>query len=339
MSILGESIKPKIIFLGVLFLGIMTYFLFYDYVYNHLGIKTKSERTIELGSKNYDLDKFIKKSSGTVKSISKIDSSTVGKKIVTVTLSKYNISRKVNFSVNVVDKDAPVVELKDENVTITKGDSYNILDNIVSVKDKVDGELNYQIKEIVNDKVDTNYYTINGSFDNNTVGVYTLEVKAVDKSNNVATSTFTINVEKPKVVTPTAPAVYSQVGSNGSASGIVNTATALIGSPYASGGASPSGFDCSGFVQYVYSQNGISISRSSSTQAYDGVGVNYSDAEPGDILIWGYSNGTITHSALYIGNDQMIHAANYGTGVIRSSVSGWTRGSDVQVLYVRRIVS
>ena len=118
---------------------------------------------------------------------------------------------------------------------------------------------------------------------------------------------------------------------------MVKLAYSLIGSPYVAGGTSPSGFDCSGFVQYLYSQIGISVSRSSSTQMYDGVAVSYEAARPGDILIWGYGPGVPTHSAIYVGNGQMVHATNPIQGVIASDVAGWTRGSGTHVIAVRRI--
>ena len=83
------------------------------------------------------------------------------------------------------------------------------------------------------------------------------------------------------------------------------------------------------------------MSRSASTQINDGVGINYSDVQPGDILSWGYSNGVVTHSALYVGNGMMIHmmihAANPSQGVILSNVSKWLSGSTTTILSVRRI--
>ena len=81
----------------------------------------------------------------------------------------------------------------------------------------------------------------------------------------------------------------------------------------------------------------ISISRSTSTQIHDGVAVSYENAQPGDILLWGYSAGVPTHSAIYVGNGQMIHATNPRQGVIASDVAAWTRGSGTSVIAVRRI--
>ena len=336
----SKSVKPRYLILPVLVLlvGVAGYFIFYNYIYSSLELTTSKDLVIEYGSGSYNLNKFIKKSNGEVTSIEdNIDTSIVGKQQVNVTLKKFNISKVVSFDVDVVDKVAPVITLASEEITITEGDSYIVLDNISSVVDDVDGELSFLDRNEVNDESNC-YYTIDSNFDNSNSGTYEVNITAVDKAHNTSSNKYIINVKEP-VITFRQVTYASNVGANSNGGGIVGTAYSLIGSPYMGGGNSPSGFDCSGFVQYVYAQNGLSISRSATTQIYDGVGVNYSDAAPGDILVWGYSNGVVTHSALYVGNDQMIHAANYSTGVILSSVSGWTRGSNVQVLYVRRVVS
>ena len=130
--------------------------------------------------------------------------------------------------------------------------------------------------------------------------------------------------------------VYANVDPSAYGNDVSSIAYSLVGSPYVSGGNSPYGFDCSGFVQYVYSLVGVGVSRSSYTQLYDGVGVSYQDAQPGDIVLWGYGS-TVTHSSLYVGNGTMIHAANPGTGVIVSNIDGWLRGSGSQIVSVRRI--
>ena len=153
--------------------------------------------------------------------------------------------------------------------------------------------------------------------------------------------TYILEVVAPVVVVPETPAYqpqyYVNAAPNVNGNDLVSIAYSLIGSPYISGSNGPYGFDCSGFVQYVYSRIGISISRSSSTQYREGVPVSYQDAQPGDILSWGYVDGVPTHSALYVGNGQMVHATNPRQGVIASDVAAWTRGSGSHVIAVRRI--
>ncbi len=99
---------------------------------------------------------------------------------------------------------------------------------------------------------------------------------------------------------------------NGNA--VVSIASRYIGVPYVSGGTSPSGFDCSGFTQYVYAQVGISLPRSSSAQRYVGTVVSRADAQPGD-LIW--SPG---HVAIYAGNGMQIDAPRPGKTIQLRSI-------------------
>ena len=88
------------------------------------------------------------------------------------------------------------------------------------------------------------------------------------------------------------------------------------GYPYVAGGNTPAGWDCSGFVQYVFSRFGISLPRTSGAQATVGTPVaSLADAKPGDIL----ANGT--HAAIYIGNGQVMNAMNPVQGTAVSDVS------------------
>ena len=117
-----------------------------------------------------------------------------------------------------------------------------------------------------------------------------------------------------------APADNPPSSSSGEA--VVAYAKQFLGYPYVYGTNGPKTFDCSGFVQYVYKHFGISLSRSSKTQANDGVAVSKSNLQPGDIIIFKNTARTeIGHVGIYIGNNQFIHASNSKTGVIISSLS------------------
>jgi cell wall-associated NlpC family hydrolase len=92
-----------------------------------------------------------------------------------------------------------------------------------------------------------------------------------------------------------------------------------LGCRYVWAGASPSGFDCSGFVMYVYNKVGVSLPHSSRMQYGCGAPVSRSDLRPGDLVFF-YS--PISHVGMYIGDGQMIHAAGTGKNVRISDV--WT---------------
>ena len=102
---------------------------------------------------------------------------------------------------------------------------------------------------------------------------------------------------------------------------IIATAKQYIGVPYVWGGESPSGFDCSGFVQYVFKQHGIRLNRTVVTQYQHGYAVSKSNLQPGDLVFFQntYQSG-LSHIGIYIGNNQFIHASS-SQGVTISSLS------------------
>ena len=101
--------------------------------------------------------------------------------------------------------------------------------------------------------------------------------------------------------------------------GVVGIAMQYLGVPYRWGGASPSGFDCSGFVMYVYAQVGVSMPHYTGAQYAMGVAVSQGDLQPGDLVFF---NG-LGHVGIYIGGGQFIHAPHTGDVVKVSSLSGW----------------
>lgn len=104
---------------------------------------------------------------------------------------------------------------------------------------------------------------------------------------------------------------------------IINTAKSFLGTPYVWGGTSPSGFDCSGFTQYVLAQNGKSIPRTSQEQFASGQAVDKSQLQAGDLVFYG--NGEATHVGIYEGNNKIIHSPHIGDVVKESDFSTyWT---------------
>ena len=97
---------------------------------------------------------------------------------------------------------------------------------------------------------------------------------------------------------------------------VVSMAMPFLGTRYRSGGASPSGFDCSGFTMYLYAQLGYSLPHSATAQYKNcGYAVAKSDLQPGDLVFFSDSSHAIGHVGIYIGNGQIIHA-RYSVGKI-----------------------
>lgn len=104
--------------------------------------------------------------------------------------------------------------------------------------------------------------------------------------------------------------VGSETGNN-----LVATAEQYLGTPYVWGGESPSGFDCSGLMQYVYAERGISIPRTSQEQFHGGVSVPQSALQPGDLVFYRTKTGTDTapgHVGMYVGNGRFLEAPYTG---------------------------
>lgn len=113
---------------------------------------------------------------------------------------------------------------------------------------------------------------------------------------------------------------------------IVEFAKQFEGNPYVYGGTSlTNGADCSGFIQSIYLNFGISLSRSALSQSYDGYGISVDNIDKGDIISYGY-NGQVSHSALYIGNGMIIHASTPEGGIRIDSMY------IMPIITVRRII-
>ena len=111
---------------------------------------------------------------------------------------------------------------------------------------------------------------------------------------------------------------------------LVETALPFVGTPYRFGGTSPvSGFDCSGFVQYVYGKWGVRLPRTAELQFEVGEKVSFLELQPGDLIFRAntYKHG-ISHVGIYIGNGKWIHAASRKLGVIIADVPLFDAGQE-----------
>ena len=124
----------------------------------------------------------------------------------------------------------------------------------------------------------------------------------------VADGSFGVAASSPDGATVAPPARYG---------GVVGIAMRYLGTPYRWGGSSPGGFDCSGFVMYVFSQVGVSLPHNAAAQYGYGAPVSRGDLQAGDIVFF---NG-LGHNGIYVGGGSFIHSPHTGDVVKISSLS------------------
>lgn len=141
--------------------------------------------------------------------------------------------------------------------------------------------------------------------------------KTIETINGVLSG----DIRKPAPTSSRGSSVATDLGGK-----IIATARKHLGAPYAYGGSSPSGFDCSGYVQYVYNQHGVSVPRSSGAQASAGTKVSKADLQTGDLVIFSgtYRSGP-SHTGIYIGDGNFIHSSSTRSGgvIISNLNSGY----------------
>ena len=128
--------------------------------------------------------------------------------------------------------------------------------------------------------------------------------------NPVLTATDETTASDAEIITAAPPARYG---------GVVGVAMRYLGTTYVYGGSSPSGFDCSGFTMYVFSQIGVSLPHYTVAQYAMGTPVSQSQLAPGDLVFF----DGLGHVGIYIGGGQFIHSPHTGDVVKISSISGW----------------
>ncbi|RIV20204.1 hydrolase Nlp/P60 [Alicyclobacillaceae bacterium I2511] len=110
---------------------------------------------------------------------------------------------------------------------------------------------------------------------------------------------------------------------NVNSSSLLQFAESFMGVPYVWGGTSPSGFDCSGFTQYVFDHFGVPIDRTSEAQFAQGVPVSQSNLQPGDLVFFSTYAPGASHVGIYIGNNLMVDAEDNGVSIDNVFNSYW----------------
>lgn len=130
---------------------------------------------------------------------------------------------------------------------------------------------------------------------------------------------YTVPANSKKVVKTTKKSVQA----TGDASAVITLASAQLGKAYVWGGNGGNGFDCSGLITYVYSKAaGVNLGRTTYDQVKQGSTVSMDNLQPGDLLFWGSASAPY-HVGIYVGNNQYIHAATPGQGVIKQTLSSY----------------
>ncbi|MBR3209925.1 MAG: C40 family peptidase [Bacilli bacterium] len=307
--------------------------------YDNMKISFTSVKEIEYGTANYNPLNLIKKiKDGKILSYTrKVDTSKVGEQELVFEVTKDDVVKKFKVKVAVTDTQAPNIIFNNGEVQITEGDDFDIRSNIASVNDVVDGDIPFS-DVICEGKA---YYTVETDLNKDVPGDYTVSVKAYDQNSNYSENSYKITVNKKPVVkieTPVQNVNYYNGPASVDTSSVLSAAYSLLGTRYTSGGVSPAtGFDCSGFVHYVYAvTTGQTLSRSAGGQLGNGAPVSINDIQPGDIVIWandGYNSAS--HSSIYVGDNSIIHATS-NRGVQVTNMSAWDNWGQ-HIIGIRRV--
>lgn len=156
---------------------------------------------------------------------------------------------------------------------------------------------------------------------------------SVAQTNNTqqATTTNTAATNNNATTVNTSNVTTTTNTGSASASAIISYAQSFIGVPYVWGGSTPSGFDCSGLVQYVYAHYGVNLPRVTTAQENAGTVIPVSAAQPGDLYFWG-AKGSSYHVAIATGGGSFIHAPEPGESVKVGSTQYFQPSFAVHVL-------
>lgn len=164
---------------------------------------------------------------------------------------------------------------------------------------------------------------------------YNTSVSKLMSANNLKSTTIRVGQllkvdasSLSSTVIPVSNPIISTPAVSGSIATVVDTAKSVLGTPYKWGGAAPGGFDCSGYIYYVYNKAGFSLPRTNTT-GYDAISSPVSSPEVGDLVFFKntYRAG-ISHMGIYIGNNSFIHAGGDRVQITSLNDSYWGKHFD-----------
>lgn len=223
------------------------------------------------------------------------------------------------------EEDLAEVELKVDELTQMKADFEGIQDELeydLEEEEKAKKKMAKKEKELKKEKekIEGDLQSVNSD-----IAALEAEVRAeMNETTQAAASETSNNNQKESTSAPKF---------NIDNSSILSTANSVKGSPYRTAGSSPSGFDCSGYVSWVYNQHGVSLPRTAAGMGQSGTKVpSLSQAQPGDLVI--FRNGG--HVGIYLGNGKFIGSQS-STGVaVADMTSGyWAQNFDGNIRRVK----
>ena len=200
-----------------------------------------------------------------------------------------------------------VVIKSNSTVNVKAKDTVSAANVLVKSDDALDSYKDSEIEEYITEKEEEQKIQIEEEKKKEEEAAQALAEQTTLVAANVAIDANQNNMPN----TPIPDTSYSDVAS---------FAVQFVGNPYVSGGTSlTNGADCSGFVQSVYANFGVSLPRTAPAQSTVGYSVPVDQIQAGDIISYGY-NGNVSHSALYIGDNTIVHASTPSLGIRTDSM-------------------
>lgn len=231
---------------------------------------------------------------------------TTEQKSTTTSKTMYVNSQTVNVREK-ADKTSSVIKQLSMNTQVTVLSSENGWANV-----EVSGIKGY----IADNLLSTTKQETSRSATNTRTTTTTTSAKTTTTTSTKSTTTNTTSANS-VASNVTSNIITSTTASSGTGSSVVSYAKQFLGCRYVYGGTSTSGFDCSGFTQYVYKHFGVTLNRTAAAQYSNGTAVT--NLQPGDLVMFGKSG--ISHVGIYMGGNTFIHAANSSRGVTTDSLS------------------